>query len=252
LFIQGQRDRRRIAEDRRREQASKVSVHRFDRSEQTRPDSYRLLGTRVEVRNDSDASISRVHAVHMSLPWWHDFKDARGRGGTDLYRRQAIRFAEHAEPGHNDISIPPGQNVCYDGPTLSGQSILLYFTDGAGIQWVKRDGQLWRFTTDTHWLSRAYQWMYFRRGTQWLVGWLLPHTRRRFSRMAPAVPLSARVATFLLGTTPVPGGVSEPWLMPLKAPKKDWPYQEWINAIYLDRASKTDATADHVQASETT
>lgn len=251
LFIQGTRDRRRIAEDRRREQTSKISVHRFDRTEQTRPNSWRVLGTRVEIRNDSDASISRVHAVHLTLPWWHDYVNARGKAGVDPYQRQAIRCAGHAEPGVNDISIPPGQNVHYDDAPLSGQTILLYFTDGAGIQWVKRDGQLWRCTTDTHWLSRLYQWMYYKRGTQWLVGWLLPYARRRFNNLAPTVPLSARVATFLLGTTPVPGGASEPWLMPLKAPKKDWPYQEWINGIYLDRAGNTDAAAEHANAGKT-
>lgn len=252
LFIQGQVDRRRVAEDRRREQASKISVHRLDTAEQTRPDSWRTLGTRVEIRNDSDASISRVHAVHMTLPWWHDYMDARGKPGVDPYREQALHFAGHAEPGFNDISIPPGQNVSYDGPPLSGQTILLHFTDGAGIHWVKRDGQLWRFTKDTHWLSRLYQWMYYnKRGMRWLVGWLLPYARKRFSRTAPRVPLSARVATFLMGTTPVPGGECKPWMMPLKASKKDWLYQEWINGIYLDRAGTTDAVAELADPGET-
>jgi len=81
-------------------------------------------GTRVEIRNDSDASISRVHAVHLTLPWWHDYVNARGKVSVDPYRRQAIRFAGHAEPGINDISIPPGQNVHYDDAPLSGQTIL--------------------------------------------------------------------------------------------------------------------------------
>jgi hypothetical protein len=84
--------------------------------------------------------------------------------------------------------------------------------------------------------------MYYRRGTRWLVGWLLPYARRRFNKMAPTVPLSARVATFLLGTTPVPGGANEPWLMPLKAPKQDWVYQEWINGIFLARAGSDSST----------
>jgi len=243
LFIQGQRDRRRLAEASRREQASKVSVHRLDRTEQTRPSSWRVLGTRVEIRNDSDASISGVHAIHLTLPWWHDYVDARGKAGIDPYRREAIRFDGHAEPGINNISISPGQSVEYNGAPLSGQTILLYFTDGAGIRWVKRDGQLWKVEADMHWLSHLYQWMYYKPGTQWLVGWVLPFARRRFSQMAPTVPLSARVATFLLGSAPVPMGTSEPWLMPLKAPKKDWPYQEWINGIYLDRGA-TDATAE--------
>ncbi|WP_404500906.1 hypothetical protein [Arthrobacter sp. GAS37] len=206
-----------------------------------------MLGTRVEIRNDSDASISRVHALHLTLPWWHDYVNARGRTAVDPYRKQTIRFAGHAEPGVNDISIPPGQNVYYDDAPLPGQTILLYFTDGAGIQWVKRDGQLWRYAADTHWLSRLYWWMYSRRGTRRLVGWLLDYARRRFNKVAPSVPLSARVATFLLGVPPVPGGASEPWLMPRNAPKKDWLYQEWINGIYLDRAAAT----EHADAGET-
>lgn len=251
LFVQGTRDRRRIAEDRRREQASKISVHRFDRTEQSGPSSWRVLGTRVEIRNDSDASISRVHAVHLTLPWWHDYVDARGKTGIDPYRKQAIRFAGHAEPGVNDISIPPGQNVYYDDAPLSGQSILLHFTDGAGIQWVKRDGQLWRSTKDEHWLSRLYQWIYFNPGMRWLVSWLLPYARWRFKKTAPHVPFSARIATFLMDGPPVPGGASEPWLMPRKAPKKDWLYQEWINGIYFDRAHSTDALTWHADATDT-
>lgn|GEM_PF-4018527 len=242
LFVQGMRDRRRIAEDRRREQAAKISVHRFEHTEQTRPDSWRILGTRVEIRNDSDASISRVHAVHMTLPWWHDYLDARGRTDVDPYRQQPIRFKDHAEPGVNDISIPPGQSVLYEGPPLPGQTILLYFTDGAGIPWVKRDGQLWRYSRDTHWLSRLYQWMYFTRGLQWLVRWPLPYARWRFNKTAPRVPVSARIARFLHGTTPVPAGEGDPWLMPRHASKRDWPYQPWINGILSDRTEKKETS----------
>lgn len=250
LFVQGMRDRRRIAEDRRREQASKISVHRFEHTEQTRPDSWRSLGTRLEIRNDSDASISRVHAVHMTLPWWHDYMDARGRTDIDPYRQQAIRFNGHAEPGINDISIPPGRSVHYEGVPLTGQTILFYFTDGAGVQWVKRDGQLWRYTKDAHWLSRLYQWMYFTRGLRGLVGWLLPYARRRFDKTAPRVPLSARIATFLLGTTPAPGGEGEPWLMPRHAPRKDWPYQPWIHEIWVARAEKKEEATEQKGAGE--
>lgn len=252
LFIQGTRDRRRIAEDRRRDQASKISVERFDYTEQSGPSSWRTLGTRVKIRNDSDASISGVHAVQMTLPWWHDYVEARGRTDTDLYRKREIRFAGHAEPGINNISIPPGQNVYYDDAPLPGQNILLYFTDGAGIQWVKRDGQLWRYTEDSHGLSRLYQWMYFKPGMRSLVGWLLPYSRWRFNKTAPSVPLSARVATFLMGAPPVPGGASEPWLMPRKAPKRDWLYQEWINGIYFNRSHGKDCVPRNADPSETT
>lgn len=197
----------------------------------------RTLGTRVEIRNDSDASISRVHALNLTLPWWHDYIDARGKPEIDPYRQRVIRFAGHAEPGVNDISIPPGQNVYYDDSPLPGQTILLYFTDGAGVQWVKRDGLLWKAQKDTHWLSRLYQWIYYKQALRWMVGWALPYARQQFKKTAPRVPISARIATFLMSTPPVPDGMSEPWLIPRKAPEKDWPYQQWINGIYLDRAN---------------
>ena len=61
------------------------------------------------------------------------------------------------------VVVPPGQGQVHGVDSRNGSirvvadldtCALLYFTDAAGIQWVKRDGQLWRFTSDTHWISR--------------------------------------------------------------------------------------------------
>lgn len=240
LFIQGQSDRRRVAEDRRREQASKVSVLRHDLSEPTRPNAWNVKGTVIEVRNDSDAPITSVFVSGFGVPDWNAYKRARDEGinmrQDPRYKEEWIPFDDQPIPS---MHIPPGETKRLERAPLLQNDLILRFTDGAGLSWVKttRDGRLWSaIYARPKWWAAAYQRLHLNPITRAMFDLPLKYAQWKLRQVAPHIPLSARLARFLWGAITGPNGEPEPWLMPSGAPVKDWPYQEWIQWVIFERA----------------
>lgn len=237
LFIQGQRDRRRVQDDRRREQASKISLLRHEKSERTRTESpafaesWTILGTNVTVHNDSDLPITQVMVRPLHRSQWLQHSDPFARR-TD-YLSEQVRFPQSVQQPFG-LSILPAEALVYDGEYLPSSDLVLSFTDGAGVTWVKTtfDGQLWRAIPRPVTLrSKLTQWIQRTRWLGWLA-WIVHtapyrHATLRFRQTKSGIPWSARWVRFTWGSCPI--GEPEPWDLPIGAPANEWPYDAWID-----------------------
>lgn len=200
LFIQGQVDRRRVAEDRRRQQAAKVSML-LNQPQLKRPGrtaaetSWQTAASFLEIFNDSDTGATGVmvfQRVHSSRPVGEAEPEWKLLDLVDDPIPAVIPYFAGGVSERNDCGL-----------ALSSHDLELHFTDGAGLSWVKtlRDGKLWPRDQDSvRWWSVWYQ-----RLTQLpLVGkvfyWPIQHAIRRLRKSAPRIPLSARFARFPMGT----------------------------------------------------
>ena len=239
LFIQGQVDRRKVANDRKREQASKVSVYRRDLHQHKGPDSRVVTGTRVEIRNNSDSLITGVHVQHLTPGEW-DYGLSAGAAWLKFRERTKgeIQFPEHSyDSGKRmGLSIPPGEKICYQGRPLEGETIQLFFVDGAGRGWIRRDGRLWYFPPEGSRLTvlgRIYEFS-DRQWTRFLVGLPLRYATSRLRKTMPRVPLSARIVRHMYGLDICTFNSPPPWDLPQGdhfIPARDWLYQGWMAEI---------------------
>lgn len=237
LFVQGQRDRRRVEDDRRKDQATKISLLRHELSERTRPEgggfaeSWSILGTNVTVRNDSDLPITQVSVVTTERPQWSQHSDPFAP--RSRVQRELVQFPQLKSQPYG-LSVLPGESLTYEGEPLRAHYLRLHFTDGAGVQWVKDtiDGRLWRATEQLPtWHSKVTQNIV---GTPWLrwLAWLIhtvphEHATRKFRKTKAGIPWSARWVRFTWGYPPI--GAPDPWDLPWGAPAKEWPYDFWID-----------------------
>ena len=227
LFVQGQRDRRRVAEDRRREQASKVSVIRRDLTTRDGPNAWTLIGSVVEVRNHSDVPVTQVSAIAYSLPQWDDYEAMAGLG-SDPFSQELVSFRDDL-PGPDGDHLLPGESLTYSGPYLSANYVLLRFTDGAGIAWVRtsQDGRLWRVSAPPPMRSVIFQRLARNR---WLRNvlheWPQKYATWRLRNTVSGIPWSARWIRFMWGHAPI--GEPDPWMMPWGAEAREWPFDHWI------------------------
>lgn len=234
LFVQGQRDRRRVDEDRKREQATKVSVLRREIVKQASSsevwNSWDMLGTIVVIRNDSALPITGVAASTYELPFWDQYD--RAFPTRDLVMLKPIPF--HAEDElPSSATVLPGDTLDYEGKVPGWHDVMLKFVDAAGVAWVRtsHDGKLWRGDTRPPTLrSKVTQGLCRIPWLGWLA-WLIhkgPHDYAswRFRITDSGIPLAARWVRFTWGHVPI--GEPDPWLMPWNAPAKEWPYDHWI------------------------
>jgi hypothetical protein len=237
LFVQGQRDRRRVDSDRRRDQATKISLLRHELSERTRlagggfAESWSIQATNVTVRNDSQLPITQVSVVTTERSEWAKHSDPflpRNR-----FRPQLVQFPQlDSQPF--GLSVLPGESLVYEGNPLHSHYLRLRFTDGGGAAWVKDtiDGKLWPASAPPPtWRSRVTQGIVRQRWLKWLA-WIIhtmphDHAHRRFQKTESGIPWSARWVRFTWGGLPI--GEPDPWDMPWGAPVKEWPYDFWID-----------------------
>lgn len=237
LFVQGQRDRRRVDSDRRKDQASRISLLRHELSERTRPagggfaESWSLRSTNVTVRNDSQLPITQVSVITAGRTAWAEHSDPyRPR---QRVQHQYVQFPQlDSQPF--GLSVLPGESLVYEGDPLPSQYLRLRFTDGAGVAWVKDtfDGKLWNASgRQPTWRSRITQGIFLTPRLKWLT-WIIhtmprKHADRRFRETKSGVPWSARWVRFTWGYVPM--AEPDPWDMPSGAPPNEWTYDFWID-----------------------
>lgn len=236
LFLQGQRDRRRVDSDRRKDQATRISLLRHEVSERTRQggggfaESWSVLATNVTVRNDSELPITQVSVSTVERRQWLQHSDPfepRSR-----FRSEHVQFPQLKSQPFG-LSVLPGESLIYEDGPLRSQYLRLRFTDGAGVQWVKDtiDGRLWRAIEPPTWRSKVTQGIVRTSWLKWL-GWLIHwaphnHATRKFSKTKSGIPWSARWVRFTWGYPPI--GAPDPWDLPWGAPANEWPYDHWID-----------------------
>jgi hypothetical protein len=237
LFLQGQRDRRRVDADRRKDQATKISLLRHEMSERTRPagegfaESWSILGTNVTVRNDSQLPITQVSVLTIEQTDWAQHADPFSP--RTRFRPQLVRFPQlDSQPF--GLSVLPGESLRYQGDPLHSLYLRLRFTDGAGVVWVRDtiDGKLWPASAPRPtWRSLVTQGIV---RTPWLkwFGWMIhtlphEHATRRFRKTKSGIPWSARWVRFTWGGVPI--GEPDPWDLPWGGPANEWPYDFWID-----------------------
>lgn len=236
LFVQGQRDRRRVENDRSRDQATKISLLRHEVSERTRPmgggfaESWSIRGTNVTVRNDSELPITQVSVFTTERLEWPQHSDPFAP--RKRFQGELVQFPQLKTQPFG-LSVLPGESLTYDGDPLRSHYLRLRFTDGAGAQWVKDtiDGKLWPAALPSTWRSKVTQNIVGTprlRWLAWLIHWApLEHANREFRKTESGIPWSARWVRFTWGVPPI--GAPDPWDMPLGAPAKEWPYDLWID-----------------------
>lgn len=228
LFSQGQRDRRRLAEDQRRQQASKVSLFLSQPASKIRwqgQTQWKAMSSAIEIYNDSDAAITDIkvfrhlsasHTARESEPVW-----------------ELVNLVDDPVPTIIQY-LAGGQVESVDcDSTISAHDLELHFTDGAGCSWVKtlRDGRLWSTNKrPVPWWAAWYQRSTQLRGIGTVFFWPIRHATRRFEKVYPKIPLAMRVARFLWGSVPGPSAEPDPWRRPpfCDFPARDWPYQSMI------------------------
>jgi hypothetical protein len=236
LFIQGQRDRSRVDENRSREQASKISLLRHEVSERTRSEgggfaeSWSIRGTNVTVRNDSDLPVTQVGVYTFQRSQWRQHSDPFAR--RSRYLTERVQFPQSVSQPFG-LSVLPGEALVYAGKHLPSSDLVLSFTDGAGVTWVKTtfDGLLWRARPRPVTLrSKVTQWIVRTRGLgglAWIIHTVpLNHATSRFSQTESGIPWSAHWVRFTWGSCPI--GEPDPWELPMGAPPREWPYDAWI------------------------
>lgn len=241
LFFQGQRDRRRVEEDRRREQAAKVSM--LLRQPQTKirgrdgETSWQPFTSYLEIFNDSNTGVTDVKVFHQAnivrSPTWE--------WETGQYEWKLLNLIDDPLP-----TVLPylggGEVERVDGiPQLSSHSLELHFTDGAGQPWVRtlKDGKLWpNSQRPGRWWSIWYQRLILLPGIGKVCELPIRYARRRLRTTAPKIPISARLARFLMGHAPGPGPEPEPWRRPLAVRARDWPYESMVWWANFQRAEQ--------------
>lgn len=237
LFFQGQRDRRRVEDERRRDQAKRISLLRHEISQLTRPardgwaESWSISKTNVTVRNDSELPITQVSVRGAERPQWNEHQDPFAPRRP--FRRELVKFRE-LETQPFGLGILPGEALTYEGEPLHSHNLRLYFVDGAGIPWIKdtSDGKLWCIESPRPTLRSKITQGIVR--THWLgwLAWLIHHAPhkyadRRFRQTEAGIPWSARWIRFSWGFVPI--GEPDVWDMPAGAPAREWPYDFWID-----------------------
>ncbi|GGJ21656.1 hypothetical protein GCM10010052_18580 [Paenarthrobacter histidinolovorans] len=234
LFRQGQRDRGKVRVDQERDQASKVSVIRSEETKPTSGGGFSIRGVSFEIRNDSSLPVTGVRLFHCrtsrtpeeDLEWKELDLD------NNLYR---------------GMSLPGGQHKTFAvDAALMLDDLELYFVDGAGRAWVRResDGTLW-VNTNIHPQQRWWQSWLRRRaaGTFGIVyRWPITHTFSRAVKVAPRIPWEARVTRFLWGSATAAEVDPRPWRRPNSVPERDWPYQNLLNQAQFRRERSTAKT----------
>ncbi|NWL32659.1 hypothetical protein [Paenarthrobacter nitroguajacolicus] len=218
LFRQGQKDRRKVRSDQERDQASKVSLIRGEVTKPSPGGGHSIEAVTVEIRNDSTLPITAAEWEDLNLG------DAHYRG----------------------LAIPGGQSIRFP---LKASHIVwnfeLYFVDGAGKPWVRRDsdGTLW-VNTDMHMPLRWWQNWYHRRAVGKLgkvFSWPTNYAFRRTVKIAPRIPQVARITRFLWGSATPATPDPQPWRRTPYVSERDWPYQNLINmALYLQCNAPSD------------
>ncbi|GGJ21461.1 hypothetical protein [Paenarthrobacter histidinolovorans] len=242
LFFQGQRDRRRVEEDRRREQAAKVSAlinqPKIKSVGKTESDTtWQTVASYLEIYNDSDTGITGVKVFHQlpssAQPTW-DWEDA------PQYEWRLLDLLDDPVPtvlpylGGGEV-----ERVDCGARQLSSHSLELHFTDGAGLSWVRtlQDGKLWpNHQLPDCWWSIWYQRISLIPGIGKAVKFPIWYAQWRLQKTAPRIPLSARFARFLWGHAPAPGAEPEPWRRPIGFPARDWPYESMVWWAKFQRA----------------
>lgn len=224
LLLQGQRDRRIIADDRRAEQAKRITVSAEHVTQKQDGHSWQILGLSVIIRNDSDRPIFFGPMPTVALytrPSWRSADD----GGNLAADWQT----ENLELPHGRID--PGTVVELKTESTGVDSARLKFTDTEGNRWVRTsdDGQLFLASHRSSRRSIVYQTLCHLKPLELvLIKW--PHTFAswRFRHTKEGVPLMARWIRFWWGCAPI--GESDPWMVPTGAPA-DWPYELWAITV---------------------
>lgn len=217
LYRQGQKDRRRVTEDREREQASKVSIIRREVTKPSPGGGWSILAVTLEIRNDSALPITGVH-VHKEV--------TKGENGAPIWEEVKLN------DDRTGLVIAGGQNATFSfDADLVVCPLELYFVDGAGRAWVRREsnGTLWpnAYAPNPWWQIWYHQRSMGKLGR--LFHWPIEYAFRRTQRTAPRVPTAARIARFLWGSaTPVMPD-PEPWRRTAYVSERDWPYQNLID-----------------------
>lgn len=226
LFRQGQRDRRRVGEDRQREQASMVSMIRREVTQPTAGGGWSILAVTLEIRNDSALPVTGVRVMQglqkkdREAPTWVELElDDNQMRGLTLAGGKVANFSFGA-----DLVVLP---------------LELHFVDGAGRSWVRRelDGTLWLndyVSSPVRWWQNWYHRRAMGKFTK-LFNWPIHYAFRRTLKTAPQVPFAARVARFLWGSATPAAPDPEPWRRSIYISERDWPYQNLISLAEFTR-----------------
>lgn len=221
LLFQGQRDRRRIAEDRRAEQAKRITVSVEQLKEQQQEaNSWSILGLRVVIRNDSDRPIFFGTMPTVALyvrPNWRSDEE-----GANLTADWQTEFM-HLPQGR----IDPGQGLELNSASTRVDAARLEFTDTEGNRWFRTsdDGKLfpaWPPATTHIVIFQAL--CRVKILNLFLMKWPHHYASWRFKHTTAGVPLTARYIRFWWGIAPI--GEMDPWMVPSGA-ADDWPYELW-------------------------
>ncbi|NWL26781.1 hypothetical protein DM794_06845 [Paenarthrobacter ureafaciens] len=248
LFLQGQRDRRALAEDRRRDQAARVSLlvsqpHLKLPGASPKETIWRAEWPTLEICNDSDTAITNIMVFRRVSP---------------------SHVGKESEPEWTLLELlddPIPTLIPYLGGgqveavhctfAVSAHELELHFTDGAGLSWVKtvQNGQLWpKSLPASRWWSVWYQRLTQLPAVGKLFHWPIRYALRRIETTAPRIPWSVRLARFLWGQVPGPTGEPDPWRKPAfyDFPARDWPYQSLIWWVYYQREMREQRVQDSI------
>jgi hypothetical protein len=231
LLGQGQQDRRRLADERRRAQAAQVSLTTTIDSQRLGPTTTQLVGAHASVFNESDrlVHLTSLRLVDSSVGW----ESLRAAGRTEV-RTEWVDIPDALLLPHSraEFTMPSGW---FPQVGVGGSFLLLEFTDAAGLGWRRRSDtfELQSRTTTLNAGQRFVQRLSRRLPPfEWLVVRLPFALARRAGRKRPdRVPASARWICALWGYWP-PGSQDE-WLQPRGAPPI-WLYDDLVPPAKLD------------------
>ncbi|WP_179012446.1 hypothetical protein [Paenarthrobacter ureafaciens] len=263
LFVQGQRDRRRIGEDRRKEQAAKVSMllnqpHTKVQGKPGTEPSWQPFTQFLEIFNDSDVGVTGVKVLHQvpnpTDKGWSLDLPPRSPSWNDLPPHEWKLLDLVDDPLPTVIPYLGGgelERVYCEGRQLSTHGLELYFTDGAGLSWVRTiwDGKLWPNNQHSDsWWNVIFQRLTVLPVLGKVFNLPIQYAHRRLRKTAPRIPPSARFARFLWGHAPGPTPEPEPWRRPSNFPARDWPYEGMVWWAYFQRENPRSPKTSKVAA----
>ncbi|YCH06360.1 hypothetical protein ACTAQJ_14695 [Arthrobacter sp. alpha11c] len=234
LFRQGQKDRRKVSADQERDQASKVSIIRREVTEPSPGGGLSVQSVTVEIRNDSALPVTGVRLF--------------GSRNVSLGEKPAEWEDLNLGNAHyRGLAVPGGQSMTFPlKASLMVWNFELYFVDGAGKPWVRRDsdGTLW-VNTDIRMPRRWWHNWYQRRAIGRfgkVFRWPTEYAFHRAVKIAPQIPWMARITRFLWGSATPATTDPQPWRRTPFVSERDWPYQNLIDmALYLRNNSPSDS-----------